>query len=138
MRGRSIPGLKKFQGRNPNGYFQDLDWHVRQCAHQWLHRFCEQARRQRGHVPQWLFAIYVGQAKRLAKNHPSSAWGRSMLAKRGGKAVQWRYRHEGRHPTEIATQVHRANARTRRDAKERERLGLPPRARHGFTVGNEP
>ncbi|HXY53025.1 MAG TPA: hypothetical protein VEI01_26505 [Terriglobales bacterium] len=62
-----------------------------------------------------------------------------MNAKRGGYAVQRRYLMEGRdHPTEKATQVHRANARMRRDAKERERLGLPPRARHGFTVGNEP
>jgi hypothetical protein len=25
MRGRSIPGLKKYQRRNPNGYFQDAD-----------------------------------------------------------------------------------------------------------------
>ena len=27
----------------------------------------------------WLFAIYVGQAKRLALNPPDSAWGRQML-----------------------------------------------------------
>ena len=132
--GRHIPGLKKYQSRNPNGYFQDLDWPVRQRAYQWLHYLLTKGKRERGDVPQWLFAIYVGQARRLARNPPTSEWGRTMLAMKGGYAVQRRYRLEGRRPTEIATQVHRANARTRRDAKERERLGLPPRSRHGFTV----
>jgi hypothetical protein len=60
-----------------------------------------------------------------------------MLAKRGGKAVQWKYRHEGRHPIEIATKVHRANAGTRKELAESKSLGMPPRSRHGFTTGNE-
>jgi len=47
-----------------------------------------------------------------------------MNAKKGGYAVQRRYRMEGRHPTEVATLVHRANARMRQDAEERKRLGL--------------
>jgi hypothetical protein len=134
MRGKRIPGLKKYQGRNPNGYFHDLDWPTRQRASEWLHYFCERARRRRGSVPQWLFAIYVGQAKRLALSPPSSEWGRRTAAKKGGYAVQRRYRMEGRHPTELATQVHRNNARMRRDAERRKRLGLPPRSRHWFTL----
>ena len=135
MRGKPIPGLKKYQGRNPNGYFQDLPWETQHAARMWLRRLCQKWGRN---LPQWRFAILVGQANRLAKTPPTSAWGSSMLAKRGGKAVQWRYRHEGRHPTEIATQVHRAKARLRREDADRERLGLPRRPRHGFTVGNEP
>ena len=115
-----IPGLRRYQGRNPNGYFQDLDWPTRQRAFYWL--LCKRWGRN---LPPWRFAILVGRAKWLALNPPTSAWGRSMLAKRGGKAVQWKYRHEGSQPTEIATQVHRANARTRKEAAERKRLGLP-------------
>jgi len=126
-----IPGLKKYQGRNPNGYFQDLDWQAKQRAYYWLGVFLK---RWEHNLPQWRFAILVGQAKRLALNPPTSQWGRSMLAMRGGHGVQRRYRMEGRHPTDIATQVHRANARMRREAAERKRLGLPPRSRHGFTV----
>jgi len=130
-----IPGLKQYQGRNPNGYFQNLDCSERQRAYYWLGVFCKRWGRN---LPQWRFAILVGQASRLARNPRTSAWGRSMLAKRGGKAVQRKYRHEGRRPTEIATQVRRADARMRKDSEERKRQGLPPRSSHGFTVGNEP
>jgi hypothetical protein len=130
-----IPGLKQYQGRNPKGYFQGLDGPVRQRAYYWLGVFCKRWGRN---LPRWRFAILVGQAHRLAKNPPTSAWGRSMHAKRGGKAVQWKYRHEGRIPTVVATQVHRAKARMRREDEDRKRLGLPPRPRHGFTMGNEP
>ena len=131
MRGQPIPSLKKYQGRNPKGYFQDLPWEAQQSACRWLWQFRQRWGRD---LPQWRLAILVGQAKRLALNPPTSAWGRSMLAKRGGKAVQRQYRHEGRHPTETATQVHRVKARMRQDAERRKRAGLPPRARHGFTV----
>jgi hypothetical protein len=126
-----ITGLKKYQGRNPNGYFQDLPYEAKRKAHSLLWRFCQKWGRN---LPQWRFAILVGQANRLARNPPTSAWGRSMHAKRGGYAVQRRYRMEDRHPTEIATQAHRANARLRGDAERRRCAGLPPRARHGFTV----
>ena len=102
MRGRRILALRKYQGRNPNGYFEDLPWLVRQRAYAWLGYFCKRWRRN---LPGWRFAILVGQAKRLAVNPPTSKWGRSMLAKRGGKAVQRRYRYEGRPPTQKATQV---------------------------------
>jgi len=128
---RRIPGLQKYQGRNPSGYFQDLPFEVKQAAQMLLWHF---RKRWGRNLPGWRFAILVGQAKRLALNPPTSAWGRTMLAKRGGHAAQRRYRQEVRHPTEIATLVHRANARMRRDARERERLGLPPRPRGGFAV----
>jgi hypothetical protein len=40
-----------------------------------------------------------------------------MRAKKGGYAVQRRYRIEGRdRPTELATQVHRNNARMRQES----------------------
>ena len=60
-----------------------------------------------GDLPSWW------GAKRLALNPPTSAWGRSMLAKRGGLAVQRKYLLEGRHPTEKATQVRLAKQRRR-------------------------
>lgn len=129
MRGNAIPGLKNYQGRNPNGYFQDLDWPVRQRAYQWLHRFRTKAKLERGYVAPWLFAIYVGQAKRLAQNPPTSQWGRSMLAKRGGLAVQRRYRREGRAPTECATDARRAIYKLKRREVERAKKGLPPSPR---------
>jgi hypothetical protein len=131
MRGRPIPGLKKYQGRNPNGYFQDLEWPVRQRAYRWLGVF---VKRWGHNLTSWRFAILVGQARRLALNPPDSAWGRSMAAKKGGYAVQRKYQEEGRRPTEIASQVHCANARMRKEAARRKREGLPPPSRHGFTV----
>jgi hypothetical protein len=43
----------------------------------------------------------------------TSAWGRSMLARRGGLAVQRQYRLEGRHPTAAATRARLARHRRR-------------------------
>jgi hypothetical protein len=101
-----IISLEKYRGRNPKGYFQDLPRQVRYEAYWWLDRFLK---RWQGDMPPWRFAILVGQAKRLAFNPPTSAWGRSMFAKRGarrgGLAVQRKYFVEGRHPTRRATQV---------------------------------
>lgn len=59
----------------------------------------------------WLFALYVGQAKRLALHPPTSQWGRSMLAKRGGYGAQRRFLCEERNPTARATKVRLARAR---------------------------
>jgi hypothetical protein len=103
-----IEALQAFRGRNPDGYFQHLPWEVRQRALGWLHHFCQRWGRD---LPPWRFAILVGQAKRLALMSPDerSAWGRSMLAKRGGHAVQRQYQLEGRtgdrHPAHRAAQV---------------------------------
>jgi hypothetical protein len=91
----------------------------------WLWRFCQKWGRD---LPPWHFAILVGQAKRLALNPPTGAWGRSMLAKRGGKAVQRQYLYEGRNPTLAATQARQARA----EAKRRRKLGLPEPTRHRF------
>lgn len=96
-----IAGLKKYQRRD-NGGFDDLPWPVRQQAWAWLWHFYK---RWRGDLPQWRRAILQGQARRLALNPPSSEWGRSMLAKRGGRAVQRKYLYEGRQPTQAATRT---------------------------------
>jgi hypothetical protein len=118
-----IISLDKFRGRNPRGYFRDLPDEVRHRAYQWLHRFVKRWGRN---LPPWRFAILVGQAKRLALNPPSSKWGRSMLAKRGGLAVQHRYWLEGRNPTGIATKVRLATRRSksRGQSEQSERLRI--------------
>jgi hypothetical protein len=103
-----IAALEKYRGRNPKGSFENLPWEVRNRAHQWLYKLASKWGRN---LPAWRFAILVGQAKRLALNPPTSAWGRSMLAKRGGLAVQRKYRQEGSNPTQRATQVRLAKQR---------------------------
>src|ERR1039458_3494823 len=104
--------LNNYCNRNPSGYFNDLPLDVRISATQLLNRFCK---KWAGNLPPWRFAILVGQAKRLALNPPTSAWGRSMLAKRGGLALQPQLRLEGKHPTAYATRcrVLKQNARKR-------------------------
>jgi hypothetical protein len=136
-----IEGLKKYRGRNPRGYFEDLPSEVRRRAREWLHLLCK---RWRGNLPRWRFAILVGQAKRLARTTPEdrSQWGRSMRAKKGGYAVQRRYKVEGRNPTTRATHMSRwiRKTRKRRQQEDQERLrhGLPEPSRHGFTQGCNP
>lgn len=128
-----IEALRKYRGRNPHGYFQDLPWEVRSRAFIWLHRLCQ---RWRGNLPQWRRAILIGQAKRLARMSPEerTAWGHRMLAKRGGYAVQNLYRREGRvgklHPAHEAARVSAVNRRLRKKVKERG--PLTPSERHGF------
>jgi hypothetical protein len=90
-----IVSLKKYRGRNPKGYFRDLPLEVRNSAYQWLYKF---ASRWGSDLPAWRFAILVGQAKRLALNPPTSTWGRSMHAKRGGLALQRKLRNEKTQP----------------------------------------
>jgi hypothetical protein len=129
-----IEGLRQFRGGNPRGYFEDQPWEIRNRAYMWLNRLCE---RWKGDLPRWRFAILVGQAKRLARMSDAdrSAWGRKMLAKRGGYAVQQSYRAEGRvgkaHPAYHAAQVSASRRRWKKTAKERERQGIKPH-RHGF------
>lgn len=110
-----IVTLNKYRGRNPKGHFQDLPWDVRNRAYQWLYRLCAKWDRD---LPAWRFAILVGQAKRLALNPPTSAWGRSMLAKRGGLAVQRKYLIEGKNPTRRATLVRLAKQKMRKRTGE--------------------
>jgi hypothetical protein len=128
-----ISKLNNYRRRNPRGYFHDLPWDARQRAFRWLDRFITRREATHGSVPGWLFAIYVGQAKRLALNPPTSFWGRSMLARRGGLAVQRRYRLEGRDATARATRcrVLKQNAKKRanEEVKLRDGMGLPAPAR---------
>ena len=122
--------LDRYRDRNPNGYFNDLPLDVRISATQWLDGFCK---KWAGNLPPWRFAILVGQAKRLALHPPTSSWGRSMLAKRGGLALQRKLRLEGKHPTVYATRCRllKQNARKRAlaEAEMRARVGRPSPAR---------
>jgi hypothetical protein len=108
-----IFNLEKYRGRNPKAYFQDLPLETQYVAYWWLQKFVTRWERN---LPPWRFAILVGQAKRLALNPPTSAWGRSMHAKRGGLAVQRQYWLDGRHPTERATQLRLAKQGRRKVA----------------------
>jgi hypothetical protein len=125
--------LDRYRDRNPNGYFHDLPLDVRISATQWLDRFCK---KWADNLPPWRFAILVGQARRLALHPPDSAWGRRMLAKRGGRALQRKLRLEGKRPTAHATRcrVLKQNAMKRAlaEAKVRDNLGVPPPARVNY------
>jgi hypothetical protein len=120
--------------RNPIGYFKDLPVWARATAADWLVHFLQ---RTGPWLESWRLAIYVGQARRLTRNPPTSAWGRSMLAKRGGYAVQEKYRREGRsgkrHPAHHASGCsasrRRVQKKLREDAEWRKRMGLPPKSR---------
>jgi len=117
------------------GYFDDLPPILRCRAEAWFGQFCA---RWRGNLPPWRLGILAGQARRLAlmSDEERSAWGRSMLAKRGGYAVQHKYRTEGRHPTAKATFVRvwkqKGEKRMKAEAERRRTLGLPPPARVKF------
>lgn len=102
-----IESLRRYRSSNPKGYFEDLSPEVRLRARRWLAYLLERRQRQGKQTPQWTFAILVGQAKRLAKQSKDerSAWGRSMLAKRGGYAVQQRYRAQGGQPRAKASKA---------------------------------
>lgn len=117
-----ILALQKFRKRNSQGYFRGLPRDVQYVAYRWLDKFLA---RWRHNLPPWRLAILVGQAKRLALNPPTTRWGRSMLAKRGGLAVQRKHLIEGTHPTKKATQVRLAKQRKRNDTQslpQREKL----------------
>jgi hypothetical protein len=90
-----IEGLRKCRGR-PTIY--ELPGPLRFKAQQWLSRLIGQAKSRGRPLHGWYLAILCGQAKRLALNPPTAAWGRSMRARKGGYATQRRYRMEGRDP----------------------------------------
>jgi hypothetical protein len=128
-----ITQLDEYRHRDRAGRFQDLPPSTRAAAHRWLDRFCTRRRTRGLAIEPWLFAIYCGQARRLALNPPTSTWGRSMLAKRGGLALQRKLRMEGKHPTAHATRCRLrkldAKKRAEAEAEERASLGLQPPAR---------
>jgi len=115
--------------------FDDLPLRLRWEAERHLARLCD---RWRGNLPGWRRAILIGRARWLALNPPTSQWGKSMLAKRGGYAVQDRYRREGRtggnNAAQKAARISARNRRWRKEKKELEQkraaLGLPPPTRH--------
>jgi hypothetical protein len=124
--------------RNPHSrshvpIFEGLSPQQEQEASHLLAKFL----RRHPDCPAWLYPILVGNARRLALNPPSSAWGRSMRAKKGGYATQRRYRIEGRtgpqHPAHYAATVSASKRKWRKkqreDVEQRKRLGLPPSTR---------
>jgi len=131
-----IKALERYRNPYSRG-FDDLPPLVRRNAYGWLTLFEE---RWRGNLPSWRRAILIGQARRLAKDPPSSEWGRRLLATRGGYAVQEKYRLEGRvgkkHPAHYAAKVSASQRRLRKqrqvDAELRARLGLPPPPRSKY------
>ena len=120
--------------RRPRRYkkhqFDDLPLEERWRAEGWLGEFC---RRWKGDLPTWRLAILAGQARRLARTSPEqrSQWGRTMLAKRGGYAVQRSYVVKGRtgakHPAHRAARVSASRRRLRKEERVREALGEPPK-----------
>jgi hypothetical protein len=100
MTSKRIASLQKYRSRPPNGLFDALPYEARQRALWWLAHLCK---RWGNDLPPWRYAILVGRAKYFSLHPPDSAWGRSMLAKRGGYAVQIDYRLQGRNPTAKAT-----------------------------------
>jgi hypothetical protein len=76
-------------------YFGGLPYEAQLEAGRLYRRMLEKWGRD---LPGWRRAILIGQTKRWAmiSEEERSRWGHSMLAKRGGYAVQERYRMEGR------------------------------------------
>jgi hypothetical protein len=105
-RGCKIPGLKR-KPKREGGYFDELPPYQRGLAEDYFREMIAKRKRQGKPVKGSVLPILVGQARRLAKNPPSSSWGRSMQAKKGGYAVQRRYREEGRDPTAKADFIRR-------------------------------
>ena len=99
-----IPGLER-KPKRKGRLFGDLEPEGEALAKFYFDRMLAKRRRRGLRVPHWLRPILVGQARRLAKNPPTSSWGRSMRAKKGGYAVQERYRLEGRDPLEEANRA---------------------------------
>jgi len=83
--------------RRPRGSdpFEDMPEPFQSKARFIFARLCK---RWGWNLPSWRKAILAGRARRLATHAPDSKWGRSMRAKRGGYAVQEKYRREGHHP----------------------------------------
>jgi hypothetical protein len=128
-----ISQLDSYRNSKHSHDFRDLPLDTRARAYRWLECFC---RRWGSDLPPWRYAILVGQARRLALHPLDSAWGRTMLAKRGGLALQRKLRAEGKHPTAHATRcrVLKQNVRKRAvaEAELRSRLRLPPAERVSY------
>jgi len=122
-----IPALDPYRKpAPPGGAFAGLTWQQQRVAEQWYYKFCK---RWAGNLPQWRRGILTGVARRLALNPPVPDWGRRMLATRGGRAVQEKYKREGRNPTAAATAARKRKLQTKPGQPQR-RAGavytLPP------------
>ena len=133
MRIPNFPHVKRWR----KNLFDDLPLEAQWRAHEWLARFYE---RRNGVVRGYQRPILIGRARWLALHPPTSEWGRSMRAKKGGYAVQRQYVMEGRtgerHPAHRASAIsasrRKFRKRKREEAEEREKQGLPPKPRHWF------
>lgn len=129
----NFPHVKRWR----KNLFDDLPLELQWRARGWLTKFYQ---RWKGDLPGWRRAILIGRARWLALHPPSSGWGRSMLAKKGGHAVQRRYVMEGRtgerHPAHKAARfsasLRSGRMRRQAEAEEHERLGLSPKPRHWY------
>ena len=105
-KGQKIGGLER-KPKRKGGYFDDLTPQQQRIAHHYYKRWLEERQSGGQRIERWEQPLLVGQARRLAKNPPTTAWGRSMRSKLGGYAVQRRYRAEGRDPTAKADYIRR-------------------------------
>jgi hypothetical protein len=121
--------------RKRNHLFDDLPPEQEREAWRFLGEFL----RRHPNRPSWLYPILIGQAKRLARTtqEERSKWGRRMLAKRGGYAVQQSYVMKGQtgemHPGHKAARVSAGRRRWRKmeieEARLHQAVGLPPKTR---------
>jgi len=122
--------------------FDDLPGEIAWRARGWYSRLLLRRQQEHRRARRWERPILVGQARRLAHYTAEelSAWGRRMWATLGGHSVQKMYRATGRtgprHPAVRAYKVSAARRKWRKqaeqEARRREELGLPPKARHKF------
>jgi hypothetical protein len=134
------PPVTPLFARRPRRYrehlFDDLPLEARQEAN-W--RYWRSCKRWEGNLPGWRRAILIGQARRWAmtSEEDRSQWGRTMLAKVGGYAVQLMYREKGRtgekHPARKAAKISVLHRRWKwkncEEERQRQKLGLPPKTR---------
>src|SRR6516225_10972123 len=126
--------FKRHTRRYRRNLFDDLPFEAQQEAMSRYWRSCQKWGRD---LPGWRRAILIGQARRWTKTSQEerSQWGRSMLAKRGGYAVQERYRREGRigdqHPAHKAAERSADLRKQCKDKREQhQKMLIIPRLRH--------
>lgn len=127
--------------RRPRQYrsqlFDDLPFEAQREAQERLFRYLQKWKRN---LRRGIYPILVGLARRwtMTSQEERSGWGRSMLAKRGGYAIQRLYREQGRtgekHPAHKAARVSAARRLWRKMDREEEQrritLGVQPKTRH--------
>src|SRR5258708_73239 len=127
-----IEGLRRHRGRGV--MFGDLPLPVNRWAYNRWDQLCRKLHAQ-GRLTTATRALAVATVRSALTRLRDSNWGRRMLAKLGGYAVQRKYRQEGRsgarHPAHYAAQVSAARRRQRKLKQagelETKRLGVPVR-----------